>query len=475
MSPTATQYWEAGNYAFSKEEYAVAARCFEAAIGGGLNAPSVWNNLAVSLGETDDLEKAGWAFRQALTLRQVPAFVWANYGRLLIRTEEWRSAASAFDKASRQEPDNLTYVISEAYSWLKSGKPQASITLLEAVLRPESESQQGHLILVECYLAVGDRNQAYNWLKKAITGSRNPELIIAYASLLIERQKSSEAIPWLEGIKEDSRAIYLRILALVMIDLSDEAWDLLSENEDELTTKQLLQLSAWLAIAEGDESQILIAWETLVALEPDSVSSLWGYVQMLEATGQEAEADEQLTILLEKADDHAPGLWLKVRKLKAIPEEKLAFRKLLDKVIMLKPTWPEPRIMRAYDNLDRGLAEPAAKDFGYLIRKGNQTHDVLMGAALCAAELDQPEKSLGLFQQLSERYPTRPQSWWNLGMAAAAAGRWRMTLEAMNQYLNLLPESSEAVSFKAKALFKLGKTKEAGDIWRESSGSQIDD
>lgn len=474
MSPTATQYWEAGNYAFSKEEYAVAARCFEAAIGGGLNASSVWNNLAVSWNRIQEYDRAGWAFREALALSQVPAFVWANYGRLLIRTEEWRSAASAFDKASRLEPDNLTYVISEAYAWLKSGKPQASITLLEAVLRPESESQQGHLILVECYLAAGDRNQAYIWLKKAIPGSGNPELIIAYASLLIERQIPAEAIDWLAGISEDPRAIYLRILATMMDDRLPNAKEILAANETQLSTKQILKLSSWMAMAKGDDTQALAAWKSLVQLEPDSVSSLWGYVQMLEATGQDSEADAQLEILLAKTDDHAPGLWLKVRKLKAIPEEKLAFRKLLDRLIMLKPTWPEPRIMRAYDFLDRDLAEPAYKDFDYLIRKGNQTHDVLLGAALCAADLDQHEKGLSLFQQLSQRYPTHPQSWWNLGMAAAAAGKWRMTLEAMNQYLSLLPESSEALSFKARALFKLGKTKEAGAIWRKS-GSQIDD
>lgn len=466
MPPTATQYWEAGKYAFSKEEYAVAARCFEAAIGGGLNEPTVWNNLAVSWNRIQEYDRAGWAFREALALQHVPAYVWANYGRLLIRTEEWRSAASAFDKASRLVPDNLTYVISEAYSWLKSGKPQASITLLEAALRPESESQQGHLILVESYLTAGDREQAYAWLKGAISKSSSTELIIAYANLLIERQLPSEAINWLDGITEDSRAIYLRILALVMMDLSDEAWDLLSENEDELTAKQFLQLSSWLAIAEGDESQALIAWRSLVALEPDSLSSLWGYIQMLEVTGQKADADVQLEILLQKAHDHAPGLWLKVRRLQAIPEEKLAFRKILDQLIMLSPAWPEPRIMRAYDELDRGLAESASKDFGYLIRKGNQTHDVLLGAALCAAELDQHDKSLSLFQQLSQRYPTHPQSWWNLGMAAAAVGKWRMTLEAMNQYLALEPNNREALSFKARALFKLGKTKEAGAIWK---------
>lgn len=466
MSPTPKQYWEAGNFAFSKEEYAVAARCFEAAIEGGLNTPTVWNNLAVSWNRIQEYDRAGWAFREALALPQVPAYVWANYGRLLIRTKEWRSAASAFDRASRLESDNLTYIISEAYSWLKSGKPQASITLLEAILSPESESPQGHLILVESYLVAEERDQAYMWLKRAISKSSNPELIIAYASLLIERQTPSEAIDWLEGILEDSRAIYLRIVGLIMIDQFLEAKKLLTANESRLSTKQFLKLSSWLAMAEGDETQALITWKSLVDLEPNSVSSLWGYVQMLEATGQEEEADEQLEILLKQADDHAPGLWLTVRKLKAIPEDKLSFRKHLDNLIMLRPSWVAPRIMRAYDFLDRGLAEPAYQDFDYLIRKGNQTHDVLLGAALCAADLDKQAKSLKLFEQLSERYPERPQSWWNLGMAAAAAGKWRMVLETMNHYLALEPGNSEGLSMKAKALFKLGKTKEAGAIWR---------
>lgn len=471
MSPTPTQYWEAGNYAFSKEEYAVAARCFEAAIGGGLNAPSVWNNLAVSLGETDSLEKAGWAFRQALTLSQVPAFVWANYGRLLIRTEEWRSAASAFDKASRQEPDNLNYVVFEAYSWLKSGKPQAAISLLEPKLTPESELPQGKMILVESYLAAGERDRAFKWLKRAIKRPGNSEERIAFASLLIERQLPDEALAWLDEKSSDSRAVYLIILARIMKGEWETASGLLEKQASMLSELKILQLRSWIAMAKGDSAQALKEWKSLLELTPESPTSRWGYVQLLDEIGEESAMIEQLDILLTQVHHHAPGLWRKARYLQTHAKQSTTFRKVLDKVIQLRPVWPEPRIMRAYDEMNRGLAESASKDFGYLIRKGNQTHDVLMGAALCATELDQPEKSLGLFQQLSERYPTHPQSWWNLGMAAAAAGQWRISLEAMNQYLLLEPESSEALSLKAKALFKLGRTKEAGDIWRgEGSG-----
>lgn len=474
MSPTATQYWEAGKYAFSKEEYAVAARCFEAAIGGGLNEPSVWNNLAVSLGEANELDKAGWAFRQALTLRQVPGYVWANYGRLLIRTEEWRSAASAFDKASRQEPGTVSHVISEAYAWLKSGKPQAAITLLEPVISPGSRPSHGSMILVESYLAAGERERAFDWLKSAIHNLSLPEERIAYASLLVERQSPAEALLWLEGLKMEARVAYLTIVSMIMLDRVEESTTVLSQHEPSLSGEEIHKLRAWIAMAAGDHAEALEQWQSLLKLAPKSVASRWGYVQLLDRIGEKSALNEQLEILLSYRHDHVPGLWLKACLLQHQPEQAVAFRKVLSNVIRLQPSWAEPRVMRAYDELNRGLAESASKDFGYLIRKGHETHDVLLGAALCAADLDQHEKSLSLFQQLSQRYPTHPQSWWNLGMAAAAAGQWRMTLEAMNQYLNLLPESNEALSFKAKALFKLGKTKEAGDIWRKA-GSQIDD
>lgn len=466
MSPTPTQYWEAGNYAFSKEEYAVAARCFEVAIGGGLTEPTVWNNLAVAWNRSQEYDRAGWAFREALALKNAPAFVWANYGRLLIRTEEWRSAASAFDKASRQEPDNPTYLISEAYAWLKSEKPQVAITLLEAIISPTTDSPQAQMILVESYLAAGERDRAYTWLKRAISTSSNPELKIAYASLLIERQLPEEVMGWLDNMEEDSRAIYLRIVAMIMMDLPADARTLLAREESRLSAGRILKLRSWLAMAEGDDHLALSAWKSLVELEPDSVSSLWGYVQMLEGLGQESEVNEQLNLLLDQAHDHAPALWLKIRKLQPVPGQEKTFRKALDKLIMLKPAWTEARIMRAYDELDRGLAESALKDFDYLIRKGNQTHDVLLGAAVSAGKLLQREKSLKLFQQLSELYPALPQSWWNLAIAAAASTKWPASLAAISQYLNLRPDDAEGLSIKAKALFKLGKTKEAGAIWR---------
>ena len=468
MNPTPQQYWEAGKYAFDQGEYAIAARCFGATIHGGLSEVNVWNNFGCALVLSGELDRARWAFREALSLNSHAGFVWNNYGRLLLRTQEWRSAADAFANAQGEDPASI--VAAEAFAWLKEGSVQRAATIIERHLETHAPDDKLELLLLEAYLKTGDRKRAFDLLKKANPADLGPEKRLLLASLLIEQGNAAEALPLLAETAHRpglaTRATYLRLLALLLS--GDTEAVALALSNAVLPPDQTARLRAWLAMAEARHEDAVALWEDLVAQMPHAQLPVWGLVQALHLSGNTEKWQLALRDFLEKYPDHSPAVWMQIQHWKAVPGSHKEMGKWLDKMVLLRGKWAEARIERGFFTLSRGMAEQAIADFQRATRSSPDSYDAWLGLGLAYQEAEKEKLSLEAFQQLATRYPQEAAAWWNLALAASSAEQWRIAVEAISNYLTFRPEDLTAYGIRAEALFALGRVRDAGEDWRRA-------
>lgn len=465
MQATAAQYREAGIYALNHGETDVAVACFEAALRIGTKSAAIYNNLGVARTERGDLEQARTAFREALHREPSQAWVWANYGRLLIRTKEWRSAASAFSKALELDKENLTYAMSEAWCWLQEGKAEAAMEILLGFSAQESENPDFLTLLVEAGIKAGNEGRLYTWLKEANWSYLTTDLRLYFATLTIRMGEPEQAQLLLEDLPDTSLKLYLEGITKVLTEDPHTAKNFWSEKKEELSEKHLYGLAALVSKGRSEGLKSFLFWEKLAKIYP-TVRNRIGFIRAKYHSLTNDEGIGKLNELLEEFPDHPDVLWELARRYKGNNKQHLI---MLDRLLFHQPWHRYARMERGYLHLESGRVALAIPDFEWLVRKFPDSYDALLGLALSHDQAGYDKRSLAAFRRMAEQFPDRPQVWWNLASATAAANNWQQTLEAVTNFLSFDPEDARAISLKGRALFKLGRTKEAGEVWRGES------
>lgn len=461
------QYREAGIYALNHGETDVAVACFEAALRIGPKSAAIYNNLGVARTERGDLEQARTAFREALHREPSQAWVWANYGRLLIRTKEWRSAASAFSKAQGLDMENLNYAMSEAWCWLQEGKAEAAMEILLGYTIHGENDPEFLILFVEAGIKAGYEEMLFRWLERANWSLIPEKLRLFFAGLSLQQGQPEEALLLLEDLEPGEQQAYLLLLATLRSADREEFVKALEERKELLLPAQRYELEALFALSEERKEDALTAWEKVITLRP-SVRVELGMIRILRDLDQNKEADQRLDQLMELHPDHPEVLWEQARDMSSEEPGKL---RLLDSLLLRRPWHLPARMERGYLHLNGGRTLLAIGDFEFLANKQPGSYDALLGMALSHDQAGHDKKSLEAFHRMAELFPDRPQVWWNLATATATAAtnNWKQTLEAVTNFLSFDPEDVRAISLKGRALFKLGRTKEAGEVWRGES------
>lgn len=467
--PTSEEYWRAGLYALEHKEYAVARRCFEASLRGGMTLPKVWNNLGCVSVLLADYEKARWAFQQGISQDRSYSYLWSNYGRLLLRLEEWRSAAEAFSQAGRLTEPSLSLLRAEAYAWLRAGKEQVSIQLIESFWASQPGDDAMLMLLVEAHLYSGDRKSALTSLEGRVDMKSLPALRLVLAAFMIEQGRSADSLQWLVPLVEITafapRASYLYLLALLLEERFAELEKEMFRLSFLLTPVQALQLQAWSWEASGEIALAMNAWQSLVQLDPGQSHHWWALTRLLGEMGQVEAQEKALDQLLALRPQHPEGLWLRCQQWKNDPQRKKERTMLLDQLLNVNPSWAAVRIERGYHWLDLGAPELAIDDFRMASRLLPSSHDATLGIGLAYAMQERYVDATAAMTRLTHAFPMQASAWWNLGVAASWAEEWPRVIEAMERYLALHPADPKAYLVRAEAWYRLGKMVEAGKDW----------
>jgi tetratricopeptide (TPR) repeat protein len=196
-----TSHYNIGNYHLARMEYSAAVSSYGRAIRFDPAEIPPWVNLSIAWARQGETGKADEALRKALTL--APNNAEANFNMGLLKAElsdlpqaekhlrralkaDPQMAPAAYNlcvllgekrpgealgfcrQAAALQPQELRYVWTYAYYQNKSGDWPAAAATLESLLNHRPSFGDGHLLLADVYVQMGERQKAEEVYRRAI-------------------------------------------------------------------------------------------------------------------------------------------------------------------------------------------------------------------------------------------------------------------------------------------------------------------
>ncbi|MDQ5870926.1 MAG: tetratricopeptide repeat protein, partial [Acidobacteriota bacterium] len=207
-------YWavynQLGFFYFRAGRYADAIPMFRQAVRLRPDSVRVYNNLGAALFKIDRFAEARKAYQSSIRISPSDG-AYTNLGNLEYYVGNYRSAATAFEEATKLTPGKYLYWanLADAYRWtpeLKSRAPEAyekAAHLAEEELSLNPNNAAAHATLAICNAKLGKTERARLHILRALAiEPANPDHLL-YAGIVAEvAGKSDEAIDWIRKAVE---------------------------------------------------------------------------------------------------------------------------------------------------------------------------------------------------------------------------------------------------------------------------------
>jgi Tfp pilus assembly protein PilF len=199
-----TSHYNLGNYYLGRRDYAAAVSSYDTAIRFDPTEIPPWVNLSIAYARQGDTGKADKALRKALALEPNNAEANFNMGLLKAELNDLPQAEKHLRRALKADPQmapaayNLCVMLGEKrvsealgfcrqaaalrpqdprYAWVyayyqnKKGDRKAAAVALEGLLNRQPSFADGHLLLADIYVQMGEREKAEGVYRRAIVGN----------------------------------------------------------------------------------------------------------------------------------------------------------------------------------------------------------------------------------------------------------------------------------------------------------------
>jgi len=188
---------------------------------------SLWLKIAQIYGKLGKEEKELDAYKSYIDTDPQNLEANIRIGTILVKKGKITEGMVYLETANTFSPNNIDVISVLAEGYLKTNRTKEAISLLVKVKEQKPNDPVLRRNLFDAYLKVGDKKSALNEIKDIVEMSRDNELLLKYAYMLIEDGKEKEADDAIENIlatnPENIEALMLRAKIQRMRKKFDEA------------------------------------------------------------------------------------------------------------------------------------------------------------------------------------------------------------------------------------------------------------
>lgn len=358
----------------------------------------VLEKLAEVVAEKGSYDKAARLFQEAISKQVQPKVeTMLSLAQTLRKLEDYEQLEQLVDEIIRLEPENHKAILLKAMVEIKANRPEQAIVLLEKVTASATADYEAWLELGKLYQSQNQHEKALSALTRASTTAPDQAGIWNNIGILLSNQKAYE-----EAVKAFRKAASFDFSdAQISANLRsvqkklDASCVRIIENRTEQLEKNPQDLDAYLEMGHAYEvlqrpDNALMAYQRLLAIQPDHVPGLMNYAELLRKRGKLKMAmrcyREIIKLQPENFDTH---LYLVQANLN------LGFlnEALRHAVIAQKINTDDPRVRFLLGKIyfAKGLAPRALKEFAF-VAENSLSPDMISWAELMRKRLARTNK-----------------------------------------------------------------------------------
>lgn len=371
-----------------------------------------------------------------VTQKQEPISSQVGEAEAAIAGTDWKTAEAKLDSWLAAHPGDPRALFDAGYVADVQNRPADAASLYRRAVTADPNAFDAHLLLGMLLAREGKTDEAKPELMRATQldpGEGGPEL----------KARAWRALARIDSVSDPAAASN---------DLL-EALKLSPETEDDTL------MAADLAVRAGNTDAAEAAYRRVLAKNPDSQPANAGLAHLLIEKKQFPEAET----LLRAALQHAPGDPALTAQLAAVlaEEDKAEALPLLQKLHQAHPA--DNAISRMLAEVLAEAGDFAGSDELYvkLLAASPQDVDLLVGHGQNLVRQRQYAAAFTVFDKATQLDPTNADAWSGLAFAASRTGQPSITLHALTERSQLLPENSSTYFLWATAYDSLRDRKQA--------------
>lgn len=255
---------------------------------------SHWANEGLKAAQSEDWRMAIHCFRKAAQLSPNEAPHWNNLAAAYCRAGDYLAAQESAQEAMALDPSYIESAFNYATALKMNGDIEAAIGVYEGLLIERPDDLDSMVNLAACYMNQNDVDRAEYLYQQALNFAPSDPLLLAnMAGLLYQRGKVEEAIPYLEralpianyGVHYNYGLCCFNLGRLM--EAKNHLQKAVKIHPDSADAQS--SLSAILLLL-GENEAALVAADRAIKISPDNIAMLNNYAAALDANGQEGEA-----------------------------------------------------------------------------------------------------------------------------------------------------------------------------------------
>lgn len=442
-----TAYYLIGTAHLALRDYQSCIPYLEKALELNPNHSQLHNNLGTAYLSTGNYNRSYEYYLKASELDPKNSITFYNIASILQIQNKHKEACEHFQKAFDLE--NLDhYLVSLAFSELKSGQYDLAIEHYKKIVAQHPEKQNYQYNLATCYEMVGEYTFAIGILDQLVL--LNPK------SMSMSQKLAGLYLKINQPLK--AKEIYQRIITkgLVTAEVYYEYAMVCAQTNDldtaEIILKKVIELNPEFAVAHKDLGVIYLSkrlldyakeeFEAAYNTAPDDVGIIYEYANYLHATSDFAKAQEMYNKSIEKLPNNPDILIFSALNLVSLNKLQEA-KSQIDSALKLLPE--DDFVLFCAGKINHLLKDFESAQL-FLIKsfEKNPTREVTNLLALNYFELQEYEKANNIFIKLLEENPNNTNLLINSAKCYEKLSDKESAKKQLNQALEIFPELEEA-------------------------------